>query len=65
MAHKWERLPETREKVCKYGWSPVRRCVHCGKMQTREANTVWQRVVSYQWWPLVGRCKGDVRAGKG
>jgi hypothetical protein len=35
-----------------------RRCENCGVEQEHTTNYLWMRVVSYQWWPLVGRCKG-------
>lgn len=39
-----------------------RKCANCGIEQEHVANYEWMRVVSYQWWPLVGRCKPQQRA---
>jgi hypothetical protein len=37
--------------------SRKRQCRNCGAVQTREQKTWYMRVVGYQWWPLVGRCR--------
>lgn len=36
----------------------VKICKICGKMQMRNTEHEWMRVIGYRWIPLVGRCKG-------
>ena len=38
---------------------PKRVCRNCGARQSKEPKTWYMRVVGYQWWPLVGRCKSS------
>jgi hypothetical protein len=64
MKHDWEHLVNTQADVCQYGWEPRRRCRNCGKVQQRETEHSWMRVVKYQWWPLVGRCPGKPKRKK-
>jgi hypothetical protein len=61
MKHNWTNIPDTQEKVCEHGWEPMRKCANCGKVQQRETETSWGRVVKYQWLPLAGRCKNTER----
>lgn len=56
-SHQWKELA-TLDKVCKFGWEPLRVCIICGRAQKRETYHLWMRVVSYKWEPLVGRCPG-------
>ena len=62
MAHEWvditRELPIAKQ-LSVYG---ARRCVKCGAEQEKIANYSWGRVMNYQWYPLVGRCKGDRNA---
>lgn len=60
MKHDWFDPPpkyasERFHRISVYG---VRKCFNCGARQEKTANHEWGRVVGYQWWPLVGRCKG-------
>lgn len=41
-----------------------RKCSNCGVEQEHVTNQLWMRVVSYQWLPLVGRCKPQQRADR-
>ena len=56
MRHEWEMVQPTQAT---FGFEPKRRCKICGAVQSKTSETNWGRVVRYQWWPLVGRCKGD------
>lgn len=57
MRHEWEDVggdhahPETWMRI-------LRQCKHCLKVQEKETEHLWMRVVGYRWLPLVGRCPG-------
>ena len=66
MKHDWVDYSEGVKDISYYG---RRRCLNCGKIQSKESEQHWMRVVGYRWYPLAGRCKlspitiDEVRAG--
>jgi hypothetical protein len=58
MAHDWKPWTDpTKSPAWHFMRGPLRRCAHCGAVQTKESQHSWGRVVGYRWFPLAGRCK--------
>jgi len=56
-AHQWvdnTAVLTISQKMSVFG---ARKCANCGAEQVKDSQTSWMRVIGYQWWPLVGRCK--------
>jgi hypothetical protein len=57
MGHAWKPYaPPDKTPVELFMSEPYRRCEHCGKVQQRETEHAWMRVVGHKWRPLAGAC---------
>ena len=56
MKHNWEEFQPKDITKCMSS-NHHRRCLNCGKEQSKESNQLWGRVVGYSWQPLAGKCK--------
>jgi hypothetical protein len=62
MAHDWERVTDPADKDgLGYRFDErVRRCYRCHASQKAEpVRGAFNRITSYRWRPLWGRCEGD------
>lgn len=58
VAHKWERHPDS--ETVRRPFQRWRICILCKQEQQHIDHQEWGRIVSYSWWPLVGRCPGKL-----